>query len=168
MKWLPLTLAIIPTPASAQENKTHAMDDLIACRAVHEDAGRLACFDRTAEKLAGARSSGDLMVLDRKTIVARKQQRFGLATPTSEMFGGGAADQATEVRQLDSKVVAAASAKVYGRFDVQLANGSVWQTVEPMAFAPKVGATVTVKEGALGSYRLSVSGDRSVLAKRIR
>lgn len=170
MKWLPLALLIAPTMASAemQEDKTRTVDELIACRAVRDDAGRLACFDRATEKLAGARASGELMVMDRKVVVARKQQRFGLTTPTGEMFGGGAADQATEVRQLDSKVVAVIPAKAYGRYDIQLANGSVWQTAETMSFPPKTGAEVTIKEGALGSYRLSVAGGRSVLAKRIR
>jgi len=170
MNWLPLVLAIVPTLASAQEqeDKTRAMDELIACRGLSENAQRLACFDHAAETLAGARASGELMVLDRKAVVVRKQQRFGLTTSTSEMFGGGAADQATEVRQLDSKVAAVTSAKAYGRFDIQLTNGSVWQTAEAMAFPPRVGAAITLKEAPLGGYRATIAGGRSILVKRIR
>lgn len=170
MKWLLFLASCMPAVAAAQQigDRGRAVDELTACRDVRGDAARLRCYDRAAEALAGARASGDLLVLDRKTVVARKQQRFGLATPTGEMFGGGEADKATEVRQLDSQIVAIAPAKAYGRFDLQLANGSVWQTLEAFSFPPKTGAKVTVKEASFGGYRLSVSGERSVLAKRIR
>lgn len=170
MKWLPLLLLMSPamTQAQTRDDKTRAVDEILACRDIRDDAGRLACFDRSTATLAGARASGELIVLDRKTVVARKQQQFGLANPSGDLFGGGEADRQTEVKQLDSKVVAAVAAKAYGRFDIQLANGSVWQTIDPLSFPPKVGADVTVKAGSLGSYRLSVAGERSVLAKRIR
>ncbi len=170
LKSLPLAILLMPAAVCAQNGKDRsgAIDDLIGCRTIREAATRLACFDRAAESASNARASGDLMILDRKTVVARKQQRFGLVTPTSEMFGGGDADASTEVRQLDSKVITAMPAKAYGRFDIQLANGSVWQTIEALNFPPKAGAAVTIKEGAFGSYRLSVEGGRSIGAKRIR
>lgn len=170
MKLLLILAVLVPSVAAAQrsDDRSRSVDEVTACRDIRGDAARLRCYDRAAETLAGARASGDILVLDRKTVVARKQQRFGLATPTSEMFGGGDADKATEVRQLDSKIVAIAPAKAYGRFDIQLANGSVWQTLEALSFPPKSGTMVTVKEAAMGGYRLSVAGERSVLTKRIR
>lgn len=169
-KSLALVLLAVPSVATAQarEDRTRTMEDVIACRAVREDAARLACFDRASEKMAGARASGELLVLDRKTVVARKQQRFGLASPGTEMFGGGDADAATEVKQLDSNVVATVAAKAYGRYDMQLANGSVWQSVDPLPYPPKAGTAITIKAAPLGAYRASIAGGRSILVKRIR
>ena len=170
MKLLIILAAWVPSAAAAQrvEDRPKSIDEITACCQVHGDAARLRCYDHAAEALAGARASGDILILDRKTVVARKQQHFGLSTPTSEMFGGGDADKATEVRQLASKIIAIAPAKAYGRFDIQLANGSVWQTLEALPFPPKPGVGVTLQKAAMGGYRLSVTGQRSVLTKRIR
>ncbi|WP_343526537.1 hypothetical protein [Sphingomonas sp.] len=163
-------ILIGPTATLAQnrEDRIRAVDALIACRTLGEDATRLACFDRAAAALSQARASGELMVLDRQTVVARKQQRFGLTTQTGEMFGGAPADEATEVRQLIGKIAAIVPAKAYGRFDIQLDNGSVWQTTEALPFPPKAGADVTIRQGSLGAYRASIAGGRSILVKRIR
>ena len=80
----------------------------------------------------------------------------------------GDADAATEVKQLDSNVVATVAAKAYGRYDMQLANGSVWQSVDPLPYPPKAGTAITIKAAPLGAYRASIAGGRSILVKRIR
>lgn len=169
-QWLLLTLMAMPAIGMAQEreDKTRTMEDVLACRTIREDAARLTCFDHATERMAGARASGELMVLDRKTVVARKQQRFGLTTPPGDLFGGGDADHATDVKQLDSKILATAPAKAYGRFDMRLADGSVWQTVDPLPYPPKAGTAVAIKPAPLGGYRASIAGGRSILVKRIR
>lgn len=156
-------------PIAAQDGgAVQQFDELIRCKTVTRNDERLACYDRATATITASRASGDLMVLDRKTVIARKQSRFGLAVPTSEMFGGGKADENTDVRQLESTIKSAKPANGYGRWNLELANSSVWQTIDSMTFGPDAGDTIVLKEAPLGGYRASISNGRSILVKRIR
>lgn len=164
-----LAALLCNAPAIAQDGGTvRQFDELQRCKAIPQDRERLACYDQAAGTILASRAAGDLMVLDRKTVIARKQSRFGLAVPTSEMFGGGKADDATEVRQLETSIKIARPANAYGRWNMELANGSVWQTVDALTFPPDPGDKIILKEASLGGYRASIAGGRSILVKRIR
>ncbi|MAZ92469.1 MAG: hypothetical protein CMH94_06900 [Oceanicaulis sp.] len=39
------------------------VDDVVACRAIDDIEARLACFDASAERLATARQSGDIVIV---------------------------------------------------------------------------------------------------------
>jgi hypothetical protein len=166
---LPLAIALF-APVAVQDaaDVSRTVDRLTECRAIAADADRLACFDRLAGRIAAARTSGDLLVLDRRQVVERKRRSFGLANPTSEMFGGGEADRATEVTQLDTTIRTAKPAAAYGRWNLELANGSVWQTVDTLSFPPKASAPITLKTATLGGYRASINKGRTFLVKRLR
>ncbi len=156
-------------PASAQDGSVvRQVDELSRCRAITQDGARLACYDQATATILASRASGELMVMDRKAVIARKQSRFGLATPTSDMFGGGKDDANTEVRQIDTKITSAKAANSYGRWNLELANGSVWQTIDALTFPPDPGDRIVLKEAPLSGYRASIAGGRSVLVKRIR
>lgn len=167
----PILLApAIPAPAAAQEaaDVSRTVDRLTECRAIGADGDRLACFDRLAARIAAARTSGDLLVLDRRQVVERKRRSFGLANPTSEVFGGGEADRATEVTQLDTTIRAARPAAAFGRWNLELANGSVWQSVDTLPYPPKASAPITLRTATLGGFRASIGKGRSFLVKRLR
>ncbi len=166
---LTLVLALL-APVAAQDGAdvSRTVDRLTECRGIAADADRLACFDRLAARIAVARTSGDLLVLDRRQVVERKRRGFGLANPTSEVFGGGEADRATQVTQLDTTIRAARPAAAYGRWNLELADGSVWQTVDTPSFPPKASAPITLKNAALGGFRASINKGRSFLVKRLR
>lgn len=156
-------------PAGAQDGAAvRQVDELSRCKAIAQDSARLACYDRATATILASRASGELMVMDRKTVIARKQSRFGLATPTSDMFGGGKDDDNTEVRQIDTKIASVKAANSYGRWNLELANGSVWQTIDALTFPPDPGDKIVLKEAPLSGYRASIAGGRSVLVKRIR
>lgn len=160
---------LIGAHAMAQDGAAvRQFDELQRCKAIAQNQERLACYDRATATILTSRAAGDLMVLDRKTVIARKQSRFGLPVPTSEMFGGGKADDTTEVRQLDASIKVAKPAGIYGRWNMELDNGSVWQTVDALSFPPDAGDKIVLKEAPLGGYRASIAGGRSILVKRIR
>ncbi len=164
-------MAVLATavPLAAQDGgAVRQFDELIRCKAIAQNDERLACYDRASAAIVASRASGDLMVLYRKAVIARKQSRFGLAVPTDEMFGGGKADDNTAVRQLESTIKSAKATNVYGRWNLELANGSVWQTIDSMTFSPDPGDKIVLKEASLGGYRASIEGGRSVLVTRIR
>ena len=82
-------------------------------------------------------------------------------------LGGGAIDRSIAVTQVDTKIVSVKEAG-YARFRMQLANNTVWETIDPTSFAPRVGTAITLKRASLGGYRATIGDARSILVKRIR
>lgn len=163
-----LLAASSPAVAQGPADPSRAVDQLAECRTLPADADRLACYDRLAERIASARKAGDLLVLDRKQVVEGKRRAFGLATPAGDVFGGGEADRATEVKELDTTVRAAKPASAHGRWNIELANGMVWQSVDTLTFGPRAGAPIKLRTASLGGFRASINGGRSFLVKRLR
>jgi hypothetical protein len=152
-------IAAAPQPSSA----SRMLDQLAECRAITADGERLACFDRVTAAIATARRDGDLILVDRKEVADRKRARFGLGTATTDLGDG-----AVEVNELDTTVRNAAPSSVYGRFDLALANGTVWQTVDTLPVPPRAGTAIKLRTAPLGGYRASIAGRRAILVKRIR
>ena len=107
----------------------------------------------------------DVLVVDRAAVVERKRARFGLGADTT--FGGGAEDEATRVVTLETTVRSAQPA-LGGQWTMQLANGSTWQTLDPLRRVPQAGMAISVRRAPLGGYRASLAQGRSVLVKRVR
>jgi hypothetical protein len=157
-------LSLLATPA---QESAGSVDALVRCRAVADAAERLGCFDRATDQIATARRSGEMIVLDRAKVVARKRGQFGLSQAPEQMFGGGPEDAATEVRTLTT-TVAGVQPATYGLYTLQLANGMVWQTVDTMPFAPRRNTSITLRKTPFGGYRAHIDGEKPVLAKRLR
>jgi hypothetical protein len=161
---------ILATPiATAGAQTSTGKDGIVTavaeCRRIGDDAKRLSCFDRATELLAKAQESGEIMVVDRQRTVERKRARFGLAM--NEADERAAALDPTEVREQVS-TVAAVTPGGYARFNLTLANGAIWQTVEPLRFPPKVGDAITIRSGTLGTFKASVPGLATIKVKRLR
>ncbi len=172
MLFKPFMVAIgltLPVPALAQAgDATARLRDMIGCRTTIDDARRLACFDKAVASIDAAQSKGELVVLDRRNVIARKQSRFGLPAPRTDMFGGGPADKATSFTQLDTTIRAARLAGSTNRWNLELADGSVWQTIDAPPLPPEVGTKIVVKQASLGGYRATIARQRSILVKRLR
>lgn len=166
----PFLLLLLVAPAAGQDasDATRTVDQLAECRTIAADGERLACFDRLTARILAARKSGELLVLDRKRVVERKRASFGLANPRGDVFGGGAEDEATAVRELDTTVRNVGPTANPGRWNIELANGMVWQSVDSVPVPPRAGAPIKLKTALLGGYRASVNGGRSFLVKRLR
>ncbi|MFN3620494.1 MAG: hypothetical protein ACK4S7_09375, partial [Sphingorhabdus sp.] len=96
--------------------------------------------------------AGDILVIDRKQVVADKRAGFGLPRTPTEVFGGGAADKATRVDQLDSTIRSAVPSNSFGRWNLRLADGSEWQTIDAIPAPPRPGTAILVKQASLGGY----------------
>lgn len=174
MRLIVIACSLLVTPAAfaqsdgRSDGSSRVVDTMVACRTIVPDSERLACFDRAAGQVASARRSGELLVLDRSQVLERKRRVFGLANPLGDVFGGGDADRATQVTELITTIRAAAPASAYGNWQIELANGSLWQSIDTLMYAPKVGAPITLRRAPLGGYRASIGGARSFLVKRTR
>lgn len=62
------------------------VDDVLACRAIDDIEARLACFDASAERLASARQSGDIVIVEREDVEAVERDSFGFNLPSLPRF----------------------------------------------------------------------------------
>jgi len=160
MSLLLLSSALLAVPAE----RSGTADDLLRCRAIVADAERLACFDR----LAGRVSANEVVVIDRKRLSQERQKRFGLPAQEDGALAAATSGRVAEVREFSGKVKAAQRASDYGRWNIELADGTVWQSIDVSAFGPAAGAAITIRRASLGGFRASVPGRPSFLVKRLR
>lgn len=166
---LGLAILLISAPAVAQVGgSANPLTDIVRCRAIQPDAQRLACFDAAAASASTAERAGNILVIDRKQVVAVKRAGFGLPSRPTDLFGGGAADKATKVDQLDSTIRSAVYSDGSRRWNLRLADGSEWQAIDAIPTAPKAGTAIVVKQASLGGYRATIGKGRSILVKRLR
>lgn len=164
-----LALALSVSPAAAGDRKRAlptAYSDLAACRAVADDAARLACFDKTAAALTSAVGQDDVYVVDKAEIASSRRKLFGLTLPSFSLFDHG--KEATEITQIDS-VVQSARQDGEGNWTVALQDGSVWRQTDRVVFgrSPRVGMPVVVKRSGLGGYTMQIQKMPSVRARRV-
>lgn len=164
-------LALILAPASAQAQAPQTpplLSAVTACRDVTDDAARLRCYDAATAALARAASNGEIVVVNREDVRRTRRSLFGFNVPRLPFFSGDSS-QDEEPREIES-AIKTARAVDYGKWLVELENGQVWQTTEPVGRQPppRSGQPVKVRKAALGSYMLAVEGRRTIRAMRLR
>lgn len=166
---IPLILLAGTTVADADTppGRTPAFQHLIDCRALKDDAARLACFDRAAASLDDAVAKKEVVIVDKQQVREAKRGLFGLSLPSFHLFGRGDEQDAEEVAQIEGKIVSA-TPDVDG-WRIKLDDGSVWTQTDgkPTFKNPKPGVSVVVRRGALGSYILRVDNAPGVKVRRV-
>jgi hypothetical protein len=165
------TLAAFGPVSAAPQNPTPQVPQLRAldaCRAVTDNAQRLACFDSAAAAFVNATRTGDLNVVDRGQLRQARRSLFGFSMPKLPFFAG---DRSAEEDQptLDTKVTSVRALE-NGRFRVGIADGqAVWETTETfLNFGPpRVGEAVSIRRGPLGSYFMRFGSQRGIRGRRV-
>lgn len=140
-----------------------ADDDLAqriaACTREHDDARRLACFDRAAAPQAAAQ------------IAAPKvdaTQTFGVQGSELARNRDDDKPQSETAPKKISATVTAIEKRARGELVVTLDNGQVWAQKEVGAYFPlKIGDPVAILAGTLGSFRL-IAGNRATAVTRVQ
>lgn len=141
---------------------------LATCRAIKDDAQRLACFDTAAGSLLAARSSGQVQVVDQGSLKEVRRNLFGFALPKLPFFRGDTS-QDSAPDEIASQIVSARGLG-YGKYRVTIKDGNaVWETTETYENLdpPSAGQKVLIKKGALGSYVLRFNGQRGIRGRRV-
>ena len=143
------------------------LQNLLACRAVAASADRLACFDRTSAALDDAERQGEVTVLDRAQVRDTRNRLFGLELTDLNIFGRSGP---TEVIDSVETTLVSARQNQGGEWVFVLANGSTWRQIDTgrLTATPTPGSVVRVRQGAVGSYLISVNNSRSLRARRQR
>lgn len=163
---------IVAGGAAAKERnpprKSPLVNAIAACRQIADPTQRLACFDKASGDLVAATEKGDVSVVDRADLRQARRSLFGFNMPKLPFFSGDkSADDVSD--KLVSKVTAV-KALPHDRYVVRLADGNaLWETLESYgAFhAPRVGDSVEVNRGPLGSYVLRFGKQRGVKGRRV-
>lgn len=169
-----LLLAGAPAFAHAQRDQAPARPEsfeaLVRCRAIAEDAARLACFDAAAAALQEAQERRDLVVVDRQQVREGRRRLFGLALPRIPIFGGGDDEEDEDRISTVEGVVASASQDGLGNWAVVLEDGAVWVQTDGNALAlrPRPGHRVVITRAALGSFMMRVNNQPGIRVRRVR
>jgi hypothetical protein len=162
-----VALGALATPGLAQESPA-AIRGLAACRAIADDAQRLACFDREAASLVTSVEKKETVLLDKQEVRKTKRSLFGFTLPRLPFFDDGKADEKEEAefQQIETPIKSV-QATGYGRFRFTIDDGAVWQTTEGINAFPKPGQKVIIKKGLMGSYFIRFEGNRAVKGMRV-
>jgi hypothetical protein len=128
------------------------------CGVVAEKEERIACYDRLNPPRAPAPESAPAKVAEfgLSDEMKRRQQE-------SERAAGRAPSTTMEAR------VQNVSERPHGELLLELDNGQIWaQTERRAGTLIRVGESVTISRGALGSYQLVASSGASAWVKRIQ
>ena len=163
---------LVAGSATAKEKNSPRKSPLInaiaACRQITDPAQRLACFDKASGDLVAATEKGDVSVVDRADLRKARRSLFGFNMPKLPFFTGDkSADDVAD--KLVSKVTAVKEMP-YNRYVVRLADGAaLWETLESYSafHAPKIGESVEINRGPLGSYVLRFGKQRGVKGRRV-
>ncbi len=154
--------------AMAQKPPSRAaiVDKLMDCRKLTDDAGRLACYDQAAGALETAEAKGDVVIVDREQARQVRRQAFGFSMPSLSLFEKGETQEDLEnvAGTLDS-----ARQNNAGKWVIKLQDGAIWTQVDANELhrTPKAGATVKIRQAAMGSFIMSIDGGGGFRVRRV-
>ncbi|MDQ3471284.1 MAG: hypothetical protein M3428_02715 [Pseudomonadota bacterium] len=139
-----------------------------ACRAIRDNAQRLACFDRETARLVSAVRGGAVTVLDKAEVRQARRSLFGLPLPKLPFFSGDrSADDAPVEIQSTIKSVQGIGR---GRYRMVIADhNAVWETIDnpTRLHPPQAGDKIVIRRGMLGSYFLRIAGQIGIKGRRV-
>lgn len=157
-------------PAKAAERTTDAM---LACADESDDAQRLRCFDAVVANMRKAPPPAATVAAAPPAAAppaAAPQPAAPTVTPEQKFGARGEIkpDRHEDLTELNATVTAL-GAKPHGELIVTLDNGQVWAEIAANSRVKvKVGDTVKIERGALGSFSLISPNGRSTKVSRIR
>lgn len=163
---MPLSVAVWAAPPNTLSG------EVLACRDIVPDAARLACFDRMAATVAPARVSSAPSSSKPAAPAAKDaldpKRTFGLsqaaiAKQEESAAGGGP----KELSHITARVVRIQQSPQGGEI-FELDNGQVWELSDPDGtdVTAKVGDSVEISRGFLGSYWLATRYQRFNVVRR--
>jgi uncharacterized cupin superfamily protein len=169
-----ILLAIAAPAATASGD---SMERLAACSQQRADAERLACYDREVGQLLSAKQKPSATPQAQPAPPAAaatakaSAQEFGVAgseVARKRVQEEESNSESSAPRSLAANVTAL-SKRPHGEVVFTLDNGHVWVQKNPQSYFPvKVGDAVTITQGTLGSFQLTVNGGRSTQVTRVQ
>lgn len=167
---LAIAIAAASGGAQAQDDEVtppapQVFQALVACRAIADDAQRLACYDQQVAAVAAAEQSRDIVVYDRTDVREAQRGLFGLRLPRIRLFGSD--DE--QVDRIESTLTAVSGGQSSRPWVLRLADGSLWRQIdsEQLSRDPRAGHPIVIERAALGSFRAEIDGMRPIRVTRV-
>lgn len=158
----------MPAAATAQtaEKSPAALAKLVDCRAITDDARRLACFDREVAALDAAVRDRQVAVVERAEVRKARRSLFGISLPRIALLEDRGEPEVKEV----TATIRSVGRSAEGRLTFVLEDGAAWAQTDdwPVWATVKPGQKVTLKRAAFGSYFADFEKAVTVRAKRLR
>ena len=142
--------------------------ELTRCRGLTDAAAKASCFDAATAAMDRAIASGDLFITDRTQVNAAKAASFGLATPAPGLTLNETPEDAGKAATDELPGVIKSVRSTPDGWVVALEDGSVWRQSDNISggIDPRPGMQVTIKHGAMESYRLMLNKNVGFKVKR--
>lgn len=160
-------LSPVAGEAKAKPVQSPLIEALTKCRAQTDADLRLDCYDAAVGVLVDASAQGNIVVVDQEEAKRTRRSLFGFNLPKLPFFSGD--KSAEEDQDQISAKVTSVRALPYGRWQMKIEDGALWETTETSSVVddPRPGQTVVIKRGPLGSYMIRIDGQRALRAKRV-
>ena len=137
------------------------LDRLSVCSSVIDNSARLACYDREMAQIGRDSVAASAPPAANSGAKAAESAEDGFGVKGSEMarrVDSERQDANSALKSITAKVTTI-SRRPRGELEMTFDNGQVWVQKESQSYFPvKVGDEATITAGALGSFRLVVSG----------
>lgn len=145
---------------------------LVACKDLADPGERLGCYDRQVAAFAAATDKRDIVIADREEVRKTRRGLFGFTAPIGRLLGMGEdakGKDADEIDTLETKV-ARVGRSSGGGWRLTFEEGGTWEQIDTRGFvlSPKIGQKAVISKAALGSYFVSVDGQRAIKMRRVQ
>jgi hypothetical protein len=165
-------LALAGAPATAQVDDGIVLNIMRECAKIDDPSARLACYDNNI-RASRAGSQGRAPAAPQvpqaagsAPLAANTPQGFGAETLREPLRQA----QAAQLNEI-SATITAITQRGPGLYAFTLDDGAQWQFAETAASsyrAPRVGSTVEIERGALGSFLMRFDKQSPVAVRRTR
>jgi hypothetical protein len=152
-------LAAGAADAGAQQVENSLRDALHACAALAKDSERLACYDRTTERLFSG------IPVESKRSSPEEMFGAGRRPPRDSRAEGQVAPE--PLSRITAHVAVLREGKD-GSILIELDNGQVWRQSGAGELLLRAGDHVTISRAALGTFRLATPTGRFAQVRRVR
>lgn len=168
-------LLLMPQAALAADEKSTNQDQpvafqtLVACLGIKEPIARLACYDEQVAAFEQATTKREIVIADKKAVEVAQRGLFGFSTPVARLLGFGGNDEAAQEIDKITTTVSGVIRNTSGWL-LEFENGSTWEQNDTRDFvlSPKLGNEAEITRGLLGTFTVSVRGQRPIKMRRIK
>jgi hypothetical protein len=159
--WSIVGATVFAMPAAAQ----NVSDGLRACAAIGDGDQRLACYDRELARALASTAAPATPAREPQRLTP--EERFGMRGELARVEKERSRVGDPDLNQLEAKIMRLEELPT-GEQVVTLENGQVWQERTPGVLRAKVGDSVTIRSGSLGSFFMTGRSGRAARVSRLR